>query len=152
MLHPAASVYGETARRKENDRSCVLKVATREAAALLTGDVEARGEREMLARDAVGLRAEIMLVPHHGSKTSSIPAFIDAVSPVTAVFSVGYRNRFHHPNDGVVMRYAQRGIELRRTDAEGALQVRLPAEGGGGVAIEGRQAACRYWSERPCLQ
>jgi competence protein ComEC len=150
MLHPAASIYTETGKRKENDRSCVLKVSTRAAAALLTGDVEARGEGEMLSRDAAALRADILLVPHHGSKTSSTPAFIDAVSPAIALFSVGYRNRFRHPNEGVVARYAQRGIVLRRTDAEGALHVRLPAESGGTIMVQGQGSACRYWTERPC--
>jgi competence protein ComEC len=150
MLHPAASIYTETGKRKENDRSCVLKVSTRAAAALLTGDVEARGEGEMLSRDAAALRADILLVPHHGSKTSSTPAFIDAVSPAIALFSVGYRNRFRHPNEGVVARYAQRGIVLRRTDAEGALHVRLPAESGGTITVQGQGSACRYWTERPC--
>jgi competence protein ComEC len=152
ILHPAASVYAEAGKRKENDRSCVLKVSTRAAAALLTGDLEARGEGEMLARDRSAMRSEVLLVPHHGSKTSSTAPFIDAVSPAVALFSVGYRNRFRHPNEGVVARYAQRGVELRRTDAEGALHVRLPSTPDATITIRGQDSTCRYWTERPCLQ
>lgn len=159
VLHPDADIYGESPQpragrrpiaRKENDRSCVLRVATRGASALLTGDIEARGEGELLARDAALLRADVLLVPHHGSKTSSTPVFIDAVAPKTGLLSVGYRNRFRHPNEAVVARYGERGIALRRTDREGALHVVLPAEAATPIAITGQQAACRYWTARWC--
>ena len=152
VLHPAASVYVESGKRKENDRSCVIQVSTPAAAMLLTGDVEARAEREMLSRDASALRSDIVLVPHHGSKSSSSEPFIDAVSPRVALFSVGHRNRFRHPHDAVVARYAERGIERRRTDREGALHLRLPASQGTAITIRGQEFACRYWTERPCLQ
>jgi competence protein ComEC len=104
----------------------------------------------MLARDAAMLRAAILLVPHHGSKTSSTPPFIDAVAPSAALFSVGYRNRFRHPHEAVLERYAGRGVAIRRTDAEGALHVRLPADPALPLVIRGRNVPCRYWSERPC--
>jgi competence protein ComEC len=91
----------------------------------------------------------VLLVPHHGSRTSSTPAFIDAVAPRAGVLSVGYRNRFHHPNEAVVARYVQRGIALRRTDREGALRIVLPASGA--PLIEAR-AACHYWSARRCKE
>jgi competence protein ComEC len=159
VLHPDREIYEEAARsgpppprgrriRKENDRGCVLKVSTRAASMLLAGDVEARSELEMLQRDAAALRADILLVPHHGSKTSSTAQFIDAVAPQAGVLSVGHRNRFRHPNEAVVARYVERSIALRRTDREGALRVVLPESGA--PAISGQQAACRYWSERPC--
>ena len=151
VLHPGVEVYEGRQGRKENDRGCVLRVATHGAAALLAADVEARSEGEMVARDAAALRSEVLLVPHHGSKTSSTPAFIDAVHPSVGILSVGYRNRFHHPNAGVVARYAERGIELRRTEQEGALRIVL-SRARGGVTVTGQQEACRYWSERPCKQ
>jgi competence protein ComEC len=150
VLHPAQEIYAETTRRKENDRGCVLKVATPGAALLLAGDVEARSEYEMLKRDAAALYADIFLVPHHGSKTSSTAAFIETVMPQVGLLSVGYRNRFRHPNEGVVARYGERGVALRRTDREGALHVVLPARPSVAPAITGQQSACRYWSERPC--
>ena len=151
VLHPHADVYAErdTGRRarKENDRSCVLRVATGGGAALLTGDAEARAEAEMIERDAPALRADVLVVPHHGSKTSSTEAFIDAVAPSTGVLSVGYRNRFHHPNATVVARYTVRRIALRRTDAEGALRIVLPREAVG-ARVEALLRDVRYWSER----
>jgi competence protein ComEC len=152
VLHPAAAIYAEEREagkraRKENDRSCVVKVTTRSASALLTGDAEARSEEEMLARDPHELRAGALLVPHHGSKTSSTEAFIDAVAPAVGVLSVGYRNRFRHPNAAVVERYVARGIALRRTDAEGALRVVLPGDPRA-LRVEALGVDMRYWSER----
>jgi competence protein ComEC len=148
VLHPAAAIYSESTRRKENDRGCVLRVAAGGASALLAADVEARSEAEMLARDAGKLRSTVIVVPHHGSKTSSTPAFLDAVAPRLAIFSVGYRNRFRHPNEAVVQRYRERRIETHRTDAEGELLVKLPRMGGS-IEVRGYAAADpRYWSER----
>jgi competence protein ComEC len=153
MLHPAAAVYAEERAagkraRKENDRSCVVRVATASSSALLTGDAEARSEQEMLARDARALRADVLLIPHHGSKTSSTDAFIDAVGPAIGLLSVGYRNRFHHPNAAVVERYGIRHVRLHRTDAEGALHVTLPAASATPIGVEGYAREVRYWSER----
>ena len=151
VLHPGAEIYDEAPvrrARKENDRGCVVRIATRGASALLATDVEARSEAEMLARDAAALQAEVLLVPHHGSKTSSTPAFLDAVSPSVGLLSVGYRNRFRHPHETVVARYVERGVALRRTDLEGALHVVLPRESPTAIRIEGYARRQRYWSER----
>jgi competence protein ComEC len=150
VLHPGAEIYGEEPGRKprkENDRGCVVRISTGAASALLAGDVEARSESEMLARGA-SLRADVLVVPHHGSKTSSTPAFVDAVAPSWALLSVGYRNRFRHPHPAVVERYRERGAVLRRTDAEGALHVVLPADSLRGVTVAGHAEQVRYWSER----
>jgi competence protein ComEC len=148
VLHPQRAIYTDPGKRKENDRGCVIKVAAGGASALLAADVEARSEMEMLRRDAAALHADVIVVPHHGSRTSSTPPFLDAVGARVAIFSVGYRNRFHHPNEAVVGRYRERGVEMHRTDVEGELQVRLPA-GGGEVQVRGYAATDpRYWSER----
>ncbi len=148
VLHPPASIYAGGGERKENDRGCVVRVSTAAHSMLLAADVEARSEAEMLARDRGALAAEVLLVPHHGSKTSSTAAFVEAVDPRYAIFSVGYRNRFHHPNPAVVARYAARHVEAHRTDEEGALRIALPAAEGAPAAITGQQAQCRYWSAR----
>jgi competence protein ComEC len=152
VLHPAAAIYAEGAaaekrKRKENDRGCVIRIATSRASALFAADVEARSEAEMLARDPGALRSDVLVIGHHGSKTSSTPAFIAAVDPAFGLLSVGYRNRFHHPNPAVVARYLARGVELHRTDQEGALNVRLPVEATGRVAVQARGRGMRYWSE-----
>jgi competence protein ComEC len=160
VVHPHVDAYqagvkgarGAMKPRKENDRSCVLRVATAGAAALLTGDAESRSEAEMLARDTTLLRAKVLVVPHHGSKTSSTPAFIDAVHPEFGILSVGHRNRFHHPAPAVVARYTERGIRLRRTDEEGELRVVLPANEKAAPEVIGRGLPCRYWSERRCAR
>ena len=148
VLHPSDAVYAETRKRKENDRGCVVRIATAGHSVLLAADVEARSEAEMIARDRAALASEVLLVPHHGSKTSSSPDFIDAVSPRIGLLSVGYRNRFHHPNPAVVARYDERGIELHRTDREGALHITLPAQSSGRIAVGSQASEVRYWSER----
>ena len=146
VLHPPFARTGDV-RRKENDWSCVLRVATAGGAALVTADAEARSEREMLARDRVALRADVLVVPHHGSRTSSTPAFIEAVAPRDAIFTVGYRNRFHHPNAQVLDRYVQRGIAVWRSDRDGAVRVTLPSQGAR-PSVERIVPAVRYWSDR----
>ena len=92
-------------------------------AALLAADIEAPVERILLARDREALRAQVLVVPHHGSKTSSTEPFLDSIDPLVALFQVGYRNRFHHPNAGVFERYKARHIVLARSDADGAVRV-----------------------------
>ena len=150
LLHPASAMYAEANERrprKENDRGCVLRVATAGASALLTGDVEARAEAEIVARGG-NLRADVLVVPHHGSRTSSTAAFLDAVAPRVALFAVGYRNRFRHPHEAVVARYRERGVAIRCTDQEGAIHVRLPRESSAAIGIAGYSGRRRYWSER----
>ena len=88
-----------------------------------------------------------MLVPHHGSKTSSTTAFVDAVSPDVAIVTAGYRNRFGHPKPEVVERYAERDIRLMRTDRDGAIEIRF--EGGRPAIRAWRAEDARYWRERP---
>lgn len=145
VLHPADASYDEP-RRKENDRSCVVRVSTAGASMLLTGDAEARSESEMIARGASLLRSDVVLVPHHGSKTSSTERFLDAVAPTLAVNSLGYRNRFGHPHEAVMARYRMRRIPVRRTDFEGALRVVLPADAP--PRVESIAPDPRYWSDR----
>lgn len=143
MLHPAAGAL----ERRTNNLSCVLKVTARGGAMLLTGDIEREAEAALLERDAGALRADVLLVPHHGSRTSSSAGFIAAVAPRAAVVPAGYRNRFGHPAADVVERYAAAGVALRRTDREGALAARLSAQG---VEIEGeRERRRRYWHDAP---
>ena len=146
VLHPGAPANAD-AKRRENDRSCVLRVATRGGSMLLAGDAEARSEAEMLARDAAGLASHVLLVPHHGSKTSSTSAFVSAVAPTVAVISVGHRNRHRLPHPTVLARYRGRGVAVHRTDRDGALRVRLTEEPGG-VTVRAHAAGARYWSDR----
>ena len=114
VLHPEADSYLE-AKLKTNDRSCVIKVSSAQFSALLTADIEALSERALVERYAdqsTMLRSDVLLMPHHGSLTSSTPAFIDAVAPKLALINAGYRNRFGHPRDLVLARYRERGIDV----------------------------------------
>jgi competence protein ComEC len=143
LLHPSQAAYADAAR-KSNDFSCVLRVQAGGEALLLTGDVEALSEAEMLARDAASLRADVVLVPHHGSRTSSTQAFVDAVAPRVAIVAAGYRNRFGHPRGDVLARYARDGAVRPRTDLHGAISVTI--EPGKPLAVIGeRDRRRRYW-------
>ena len=141
LLYPSLASYDDP-WRKANSRSCVLRVVTRHGAVLLTGDIEERDERALLAAGAP-LGAAAMLAPHHGSGTSSSLALIEAVRPEHAVFAVGYRNRFGHPKQEVVARYAAAGASISRTDRDGAVTVRLEPQGT--TVVRHRDEQRRYW-------
>jgi len=144
VLHPMR-VPAEGERVASNARSCVLRIDNGRHAALLTGDIEAAQEVALIAHEPPErLVADILLVPHHGSKTSSSGAFLDAVSPQVAVFQVGYRNRYGHPHPQVWQRYVTRDIERLRTDQTGAVVIETR-----GDALEvqtARSSRPRYWS------
>jgi len=144
FLHPRAG--HEALRLKANDRGCVLRVEAGGTRVLLAGDVEARSEREMLARNEP-LRAEILIAPHHGSITSSTPAFAAAVRPAVTVFSAGYRNRFGHPRGEVVERYRALGSRILRSDRHGAVEVEF-GPGAWKLTLE-RERRRRYWQDPP---
>ena len=135
FLNPAPA--GST---KRNDLSCVLRISTTGGAVLLTGDIERAGERALLAS---GLKSDVLLVPHHGSRTSSTPEFIAAVAPRWAIVATGYRNRFGHPHPDVLDRYRGIGTEIVRTDLHGAVSVSL-TDIDVGVTSE-RAGRGRYW-------
>jgi competence protein ComEC len=144
FLHPTA---GHEARQmKANDRSCVLRMTVGTTRVLIAGDAEARSEREMMQKGAP-LRAEILIVPHHGSTTSSTPEFVAAVLPDVAVFSAGYRNRFRHPRGEVLERYRGIGSRVLRSDRHGAIEFDIGA-GDYGVILE-RERRRRYWQDPP---
>jgi competence protein ComEC len=140
LLHPTAAEHDSAT--KSNAVSCVLHVVGGATSLLLTGDIEAPQEAALLARGA-DLHADVLLVPHHGSRTSSTPAFIEAVAPRTAVVQAAYRSRFHHPQPDIVERYTGRGIEVVRSDRCGAWS--LAADGSAECE---RQTARRYWHHR----
>ncbi|MGU7780242.1 DNA internalization-related competence protein ComEC/Rec2 [Burkholderia sp. PU8-34] len=131
-----------------NGQSCVLRVDAGGTSALLTGDIDARVERQLVDADRDALAAQILIVPHHGSRSSSVEPFLDSVGPRVAAFPVGYRNRFGHPHRTVLARYAARGIPLPRTDRDGAVRFDVaPAEGGFTFETH-RDAQRRYWMDR----
>ncbi len=144
ILHPAASDYAAVPPPSPNAVSCVLRISNGRQVALLTGDIEAAQERALLQRpeSADRLRADFLLVPHHGSKTSSSLAFLEAVQPRHALVQAGYRNRYGHPAAQVVERYAGLRIHLVLSPRCGASLWR--SEDPQNVACL-REDARRYW-------
>lgn len=122
ILHPNQETYANG-----NNRSCVLKVDNGLHSVLLTGDIEAAAELDLL-KQGIDLDADILVVPHHGSNTSSTAAFIDAVSPEYALFPAGYRNRYHFPVPSVIERYRNSDIQLLDTASSGAIRFNIGSE------------------------
>ena len=144
FLHPAADSYADK-KIKDNDRGCVLRISTGKHSVLLTADIEKKSERRLLKVHADKLAATMLVVPHHGSKTSSTAEFVAAVQPRYAVFTEGYRNSFGHPKAEIVKRYRAQGSELMRSDEDGAILVEMDAHN---FSVERyRLTHARYWQQ-----
>ena len=141
VLNPAR---GEGDR--DNDSSCVLLVEGRGGRLLLTGDISSKMEPQVAAALGPG-PPPVMLVPHHGSKTSSGTDFIAAVQPPTALVSAGWHNRFGHPKPEVMARYAAAGVPVFNTAVQGAIPLDFPADGPPRRGTGWRLRRPRYWRE-----
>lgn len=142
VLYPAAGAWHPGL--KPNAMSCVVRVIDAAGrSALLTGDIEADQEAALVERFGPALHSDVLLIPHHGSQTSSSPAFLAAVRPRLAVAQLGYRNRFGHPHPDVLARYAAAGIPVVRTDHCGAWVL----DDAGAWCTRDVQA--RYWHWQP---
>jgi competence protein ComEC len=129
---------------RRNDQSCVLKVSAGGRSILLTGDIERASELALLKQD---LRVDVLLVPHHGSRSSSSREFVAAVAPRWAVVAAGHRNRFGHPHPEVIERYRAARAELLQTGRDGAVHVLL---GPAPPRVESERARRpRYWRRVP---
>ena len=148
VLHPlpGAEVPAAGGRLPSpNTLSCVLRIASQQGAvALLVGDIEIKQEQALLAR-AAPLAADLLLVPHHGSKTSSSAAFLNAVQPRSALVQAAYRSRYGHPAPEVVQRYRERGVQVIDSARCGAAS--WHSERPGEVLCERRERP-RYWQHR----
>ena len=145
VLHPLAADY--TAANKSNAMSCVLRISNGLQTALLAGDLEAAQELRLVADPLMlpKLKANVLLVPHHGSKTSSTGPFLDAVQPRVAIAQAGYKNRFNHPVESVLARYAERGIAVLKSPVCGAMIFDSQQPG---QLLCNRQQAKRYWHHK----
>jgi competence protein ComEC len=112
-----------------NEASCVLRIETEHGAALLTGDIGEVIESRLLRIDPAAVRADVVLVAHHGSRGSSDSGFVAATGARYALVSAGYGNRFRHPNQAVVERWQRAGASTLSTIDGGALRIRLAADG-----------------------
>jgi competence protein ComEC len=143
VLHPPAHHYAQSGY-SDNERGCVVRVDAAGGSALLSADIERLAEMNLQERRQP-LAADVLVAPHHGSLTSSTPAFLQAVAAKTIVIPVGYRNRYGHPHPQVLARYRALRVPLWRTDRDGAVTLRLERQG---MAVElARQAQRRYWRE-----
>jgi competence protein ComEC len=122
VLHPAGRTY-----LLDNDSSCVLRVAGVGGSALLTGDIQ--GDAEAALVTAALAPVDVVVVPHHGSATSSTQAFVDATKPRLALFATGYRNRWGFPKRAVVDRWSRAGAQVLATTDSGAIEVLISATG-----------------------
>jgi competence protein ComEC len=148
VLHPSAEDYESP--KKPNAMSCVLRVSTKQHSVLLVGDLEQLQEARLVAELSTKaiilksdvLKSTVLLVPHHGSKTSSSAEFLDAVQPRLAIVQAGYRNRFGHPAPSVMERYSERHIKVIDTAHCGAMSwaSSAPTE----TRCQ-REVAKRYW-------
>lgn len=123
-----------------NEASCVLRIAGPHGVALLTGDIGEVVERELVRRHGARLRADVVSVAHHGSGSSSDPAFVDATGAAHALVASGHGNRFGHPRADVVQRWQAAGARVHDTATAGALTVRV---GPSGVQVVGRRDSQR---------
>ncbi|HEX7340528.1 MAG TPA: DNA internalization-related competence protein ComEC/Rec2 [Rhodanobacteraceae bacterium] len=139
-------VADQTVGGRDNDRSCVLLVTGQSGRLLLTGDISSRVEPQVARRVGQGLPL-VLVVPHHGSHTSSSKAFIDALKPRLAIASAGWLNRYHHPSPTVVARYRAAGVPFVNTATAGAVEVVFPAHDEPRLAARWRRHQARYWRE-----
>jgi competence protein ComEC len=110
---------------KDNNSSCVLRVASGKQQILLTGDIEKLAEKDLAANEQGNLPATILIAPHHGSKTSAVKNFVNLVDPKYVLFATGYRNRYHFPHPSVVKLYQEKNVIAYNTAATGAIQFQL---------------------------
>lgn len=125
-----------------NESSCVLRIESAHGTVLLTGDIGEVIERDLVRIHAGDLKADVVLVAHHGSAGSSDPAFVEATRPRFALVSSGHGNRFGHPRPDVLARWQRAGAQTFDTSASGALRVRLEASS---LGVETRRGAQPRW-------
>jgi len=147
VIYPTQALAPEV---KDNDRSCVIQVVSAHGSVLLTGDVEQYAEHVLLESAPEQLRSNVMTMPHHGSKTSSSPAFIRQVQPEIAIATVGYRNRFGHPKPEIMARYQALGTQTLRSDRDGAIVLDF-TQGQRPQVTRWRAAEPHYWEAADSL-
>lgn len=146
MLSPAIGRPIPNDPHGDNDRSCVLLVEGERGRLLLTGDISSRIEPAIADAVPPNELPLVLGVPHHGSRSSSSAAFIEALHPALAIVSAGWRSRYGHPNPEIVARYRDAGVALANTAEQGALRIEFPADANP-LARSERERRRRYWRE-----
>jgi competence protein ComEC len=139
VLHPPAQWSSG-----ENDSSCVLRVVGANGSALIAGDIERRAEEHLLRENAIS-RTDVVVIPHHGSRTSSTAEWVRATSPRIAVVSAGHGNRWGFPKQDVIARWTDTGARVLNTAHSGAVEIDV---GSGEIsAAEFRRERRSYWRQ-----
>jgi competence protein ComEC len=141
ILHPPAGPG-----HAGNDASCVLRVAAAGGSVLLPGDIERAAENRLAATGTID--ADVVIVPHHGSATSSTAAFVSAVRARHAHVPAGYRNRWGFPRPDVAARWRQAGAVLLTSAGSGAITQEISARHGVSAPLQHRKDARRFWTAR----
>ena len=144
ILHPVTGYQNP----RDNNKSCVVQITTKNAKLLLTGDMESQVETHLVkffAKDDDNFRADVVVVPHHGSRSSSSEGFVRALNPEYALVSAGYMNRYGLPKADVVARYQAVGAQVLNTSHDGAISFLMDKNGLSELSLH-RKVARRYWS------
>lgn len=136
----------QDAHREGNDASCVLLVEAGDHQLLLTGDIERPAEQQLIQDDMLG-RVNAVVVPHHGSRTSSTVPFVRALAPNLAIVSAGYDNRWGFPKEDVVARWVGVGARVLETSTSGAIGIRLCERSGIEEVTQNRHEQHRIWHD-----
>lgn len=142
ILNPSSSIK----LIKRNNASCVLSIKAGEETMLMSADIEKKAEQELVRVQKGKLKSHYLIVPHHGSNTSSSAAFLDAVQPEYAFIPVGYRNPYRMPHAAVLQRYRERKIEILKTSSSGAITVKLGQKSNTLKPLEYRKKVHKYWN------
>ncbi len=148
ILYPTAAAQNNH-KMSKNNRSCVLRIRHKGRTILLTGDIEARAEREIAALYGEHLKADVISAPHHGSATSSTQVWLNSVRPEYVVYSVGYRNRFRFPAKEVIQRYRALSTQQLRNDESGMVRFIFYGNGKMDRPHEYRRDKKRFWHYVP---
>ena len=144
FLAPDAAISLVQGRGERNNHSCVLRVSSPYGSVLFTGDIEKKTEKWLLQDHRQQLDSDILLVPHHGSLSSSSQAFISQIDPEIAIISVGYKNRYRLPSKRVVARYAHLEQPVLQTSQSGAISITVHEDRTYQIE-EYRIKAGKYW-------
>ena len=128
----------------DNNNACVLKVQTEQGTVLLPSDIETSAEAWLIETYGAQLKADVLIAPHHGSKTSSTVDFLKAVQPEVVLISAGYKNQFRHPHQDILTRYNDNHSQWLNTAYKGAIT--LSVKDGRWLVQSLRDTDGKYWN------
>ena len=149
FLHPSVELNAKEFKKlSSNNSSCVLLLTHPSGSVLLTGDIEKTIEKRLITSQFDKLDVDVLIAPHHGSKSSSTQAFIQATSPDYVVFATGYRNPYGFPDEKVVSRYKEFGSYLVNTATQGMISFEFSDKNGLQLQPGYREMRQRFWHSK----